>query len=176
MALTLEGLRCFVVAARLPTFRAAARSVALSPAAFGQRIRQLEEELDAPLFHRTTRAVALTEAGLRLLGDAERVLAAADELRHVGRGAPGIRPVELVLGTRHELGLSWIVPLVGALERDQPGLTLHLYFGSGPDLVMRIRSFALDCAVTSSRIVDPKLDELRLHEEQYRFVGCPAKP
>jgi len=171
MAISLDSLHCFRQAARLLNFRAAARTVALSPAAFGQRIRSLEEELGVRLFHRTTRSVVPTEAGLNLLPRAEQALAAADDCRRVGSGELGPSPAELVLGTRYELGLSWIVPLIEVLERRHPGLSLHLYFGSGPDLLMRVRSFAIDCAVTSTRLTDPKLDGIALHEERYTFVG-----
>ncbi len=174
MPLSTDNLRCFAEAARLLNFRAAARAVALSPAALGQRIRQIEDELGARLFHRTTRAVVMTEAGRNLLPYVDRALSAVEDCRRVGRGELGPAPMELVLGTRHELGLSYIVPMIDRLERQQPGLTLHVYFGSGPDLVMRVRSLAIDCAVTSSRITDPKLDDLRLHDERYTFVGSPA--
>lgn len=174
MPLSTDNLRCFAEAARLLNFRSAARAVALSPAALGQRIRQIEDELGVRLFHRTTRAVVLTEAGQNLVPYVDRALAAVEDCRRVGRGELGPAPMDLVLGTRHELGLSYIVPLIDSVERKQPGLTLHLYFGSGPDLVMRVRSLAIDCAVTSSRITDPKLDDFRLHDERYSFVGSPA--
>lgn len=171
VSLSLDSLRCFAEAARLLNFRAAARVVALSPAALGQRIRQLEDDLGAPLFRRTTRSVVLTEAGLALVPYAERALASVEDCRRVGRGELEAPPMEIVLGTRHELGLSWIVPMVDALEAKHPGLTVHLYFGSGSDLVTRVRARMLDCAVTSSRLVDPKLDGVRLHDEAYCFVG-----
>ncbi len=174
MALSIESLRCFAEAARLLNFRAAARAVALSPAALGQRIRQAEEDLDVKLFHRTTRAVVLTEAGLKLLPYAEKALASIEDCRLASRGALGAAPMELVLGTRHELGLSWILPMMEKLELKIPGLTLHFYFGSGPDLVARVRSLMIDCAVTSTRVVDPKLDGVRLHDEHYVFVGHPT--
>src|SRR5688500_15413615 len=111
VALSLETLRCFAEAARLLNFRAAARAVALSPAAFGQRIRQAEEEVDARLFHRTTRAVVLTEAGLKLLPHAQRALSAFDDCHQALRTDATPANLELVLGTRHELGLSWILPM-----------------------------------------------------------------
>ena len=174
MPLSVESLRCFAEAARLLNFRAAARAVALSPAALGQRIRQAEDELDVKLFHRTTRAVVLTEAGQKLLPYAEKALASIEDCRRASRGALGGAPMDLVLGTRHELGLSWILPMTEKLEQQQPGLTLHFYFGSGPDLITRVRSLMIDCAVTSTRIVDPKLDGVRLHDEHYVFVGHPT--
>ncbi|HTM20673.1 MAG TPA: LysR family transcriptional regulator [Kofleriaceae bacterium] len=169
----LDALRCFAEAARLLNFRAAARAVGLTPAALGQRIKQLEDQLDQRLFHRTTRSVVLTEAGLALLPLAHRALDAARDCVRQGRGELGAPPMELTLGTRHELGLSWIVPMLPRIGKDHPSLTLHLYFGSGPDLVLRVRTLDIDCAVTSTRLTDPKLDSARLHEERYAFVASP---
>src|SRR6185503_17822397 len=115
----LDSLRCFAEAARLLNFRAAARAVALTPAALGQRIQQLEAQLGRPLFHRTTRRVTLTEAGLALLPHAQTALAAADACLRAGRGETGPPPQELVLGTRHELGMSWIVPMLPLLRSEE---------------------------------------------------------
>lgn len=171
---SIDGLRCFVEAARLLNFRAAARAVGLTPAALGQRIRQLEELMEVKLFHRTTRSVTLTEHGSALLPHAHRALDAADACLRAGRGESGPAPIEITIGTRHELGLSWLLPSLPDLRGSQPGLTVHLYFGSGPDLVHRVRTLQIDCAVTSSVLSDAKVDFARLHEEAYQLVGAPA--
>jgi LysR family transcriptional regulator, glycine cleavage system transcriptional activator len=168
---SLESLQCFERAARLLNFRKAARAVGLTPAAFGQRIQRLEDQLGVKLFVRTTRTVHLTEAGLSLLEPAERCLRVAEETLRVARGDKAPPPMDLVLGTRQELGLSWILPQLDRLEKARPWLQLHLYFGSGPDLLLRVRTMEIDCAVTSSRFSDPKLDALRLHREDYVFCG-----
>jgi len=169
---SLDGLRCFLEAARFLNFRAAARAVALSPAALGQQLKKLEGELGEPLFVRSTRNVALTEAGRLLLPYARRALDAVEDCRGAALGKAPRVPLELVLGTRHELGMSWVVPMLDRLEKEHPGLTLHLYFGSGPDLLLRVRSATVDCAITSTRLTDPKLDSLKVHEERYAFVGA----
>jgi DNA-binding transcriptional LysR family regulator len=169
---SLDSLRCFTFAAKLLNFRAAARAVSLTPAAFGQRIKQLEEQLGVDLFRRTTRTVRLTEAGLAMLPYAERCLAAAGECAKVGRGESGMPPMDVVLGTRHELGVSWVLPQMDKLMAAQPWLQIHLYFGSGSDLILRVRTMEIDCAVTSTRFTDPKLDSARLHREDYVFVGA----
>jgi DNA-binding transcriptional LysR family regulator len=98
----------------------------------------------------------------------------AETCVRVARGEAGATPVELVLGTRHELGLAWIVPLVEKLEATHPQVTIHLYFGSGPDLENRVRSGEIDCAVTSRPSSDPRLASIRLHREDYVFVGHPT--
>lgn len=169
---SIENLRCFLAASRLLSFRNAARSCALTPAAFGQRIKHLEDELGVVLFQRTTRSVALTEAGIALVPLAERVLESAQECVRSARGETGPPPMEVVLGTRHELGLSWILPQYDALVAARPWLTLHLYFGSGSDLLLRVRTMEVDCAVTSTRFSDPKLDSSRLHREDYVLCGA----
>lgn len=171
---SVESLRCFAAAAKFLNFRAASRAVALTPAAFGQRIKQLEDQLGAQLFVRTTRSVRLSTAGLALLPAAQRALASMEECTRAVKATGTLPPMDLVLGTRHELGLSWILPQVDRLKALFPSIELHLYFGSGPDLVNRVRTMQIDCAVTSTRLADPKLEGLRLHREDYVMVAAPS--
>jgi DNA-binding transcriptional LysR family regulator len=77
----LNQLRCFVVAAEELHFGQAAQRLGMLPSALGRFIRLLEDELGARLFLRTTRDVALTEAGKLLLADARKLLAQADALQ-----------------------------------------------------------------------------------------------
>jgi DNA-binding transcriptional LysR family regulator len=169
----LESLRCFVRAATSPSFRAAAKSVALSPAAFGDRIRRLEEGLGARLFQRTTRRVGLTAEGARLLPQARRCLEEAERC-HAVVGSDGGPPFDIVIGTRFELGMSWLVPSLGKLERARPSRHLHVCFGDTADIVARILRDEVDCMVTSARLVAPGLGVARLHEEEYVFVGAQS--
>lgn len=171
---SVESLRCFAAAAKFLNFRAASRAVALTPAAFGQRIKQLEDQLGAQLFVRTTRSVRLSTAGLALLPAAQRALASLEECTRAVNATGILPPMDLVLGTRHELGLSWILPQIDRLKELFPTIEIHLYFGSGPDLVNRVRTMQIDCAVTSTRLADPKLEGLRLHREDYVLVGAPS--
>jgi DNA-binding transcriptional LysR family regulator len=64
------------------------------------------------------------------------------------------------------------LPQVDELTRRLPWLELHMYFGSGSDIVGRVRNMEIDCAVTSSLVMDPRLVGLRLHREDYVFVGA----
>ena len=168
-----ESLRCFMAAAERLNFRAAARAVALTPAALSQRIRQLERQMGASLFQRTTRSVQLTPAGLALLPRARACLAEAAACLRVVRDDAAPAAVELTLGTRFELGMSWIVPMLPALKEALPQLTLHLFFGSGHEIVERLRAGLIDCAVTSAQVTDVRLAGVRLHEERYAFVAAP---
>lgn len=63
----LSHLAAFAAVARHRSFRRAGAELGLSTSAVSYAIRALEERLGVGLFHRTTRSVALTEAGQRLL-------------------------------------------------------------------------------------------------------------
>ena len=167
----LDSLRCFDAAATTLNFRAAASRVHLSPAAFSDRLRRLEEHLGAPLFARTTRKVELSEGGRRLLPLARDVLSGADRLRMTVQSPTTPTPYELCLGTRYELGLSWLCPALSALERRRPERTIHLYNGDSPDLLVRLERGDLDAIVASVRLTSPRLSYAALHPEEYVFVS-----
>lgn len=166
----LESLRCFEAAATHLSFRIGARAVALSPTAFGDRIKRLETQLAAPLFARTTRRVELTPAGHHLLPQARLVLAEAERCARVvhERGAV---PYEVTLGTRFELGLSWLTPALEPLRSRHPERAVHLVFGDSEDLLSRARDGLLDAVVTSTRLTAGGLVYELLHDEDYVFVG-----
>ncbi|MGH2898066.1 MAG: LysR family transcriptional regulator, partial [Solirubrobacteraceae bacterium] len=71
------GLSELLAVARHQSFRAAAAELRVTPAAVSQAIRALEARVGLLLFQRTTRRVALTEAGTQLLA---RVRPAATDI------------------------------------------------------------------------------------------------
>jgi DNA-binding transcriptional LysR family regulator len=170
-----DSLRCFDAAATTLNFRAAAARVGLSPAAFSDRLSRLEEELGATLFERTTRHVDLSEAGRGLLPLAREVLASAERLKCAGREGVAANPYELYVGTRYELGLSWLCPALATLERRRSERTIHLYNGDSPDLLLRLERGDLDAIIASMRLTSPKLTYATLHAEEYVLVARRAR-
>ncbi len=170
----LDSLRCFDAAATTLNFRAAASRVHLSPAAFSDRLRRLEEHLGVALFTRSTRKVALSEHGHQLLPLARELLSGADRLRSAAQGPSVPTQYELCLGTRFELGLSWLCPALSVLERSHPERIIHLYNGDSPDLLARLERGDLDAIVASVRLTSPKLSYAALHAEDYVFVAQRA--
>jgi DNA-binding transcriptional LysR family regulator len=166
----LESLRCFVQAVTFASFRTAASKVALSPAAFGARIRRLEDQLGARLFVRTTRRVALTPAGAQLLPKARRCLDEAERCSRAFESSEAV-PYDLRIGTRFEVGMSWVVPALGSLERAKPERRLHVFFGDTAAILQEMLRDEVHCVITSARISTPNLVFARLQEEEYVLVG-----
>lgn len=167
----IDSLRCFVAAATHRNFRKGASEVALSPAAFSDRIGRLEDLLGVKLFARTTRSCALTPDGEKALVHAKRTIESARACLESTRAAP--LPFDLTLGTRYELGMSWIVPGLGELSRRCPERRLNLYFGDTDGLLRALAESTCDAAVTSARLAQSVLESASLHEETYVLVGAP---
>ena len=79
----LRHLRYFLAVERERNFSRAAKSLNIVQSALSMQVRDLEEELGAPLFSRTSRRVDLTEAGALLKVEAERTLAQAERARDI---------------------------------------------------------------------------------------------
>jgi DNA-binding transcriptional LysR family regulator len=169
----LESLRCFVLAATHSSFRLAARKAALSPAAFGARIRRLEEQFGQRLFARTTRRVELTPRGAELLPQAKSCIEEAERCAEpLVNGAP--EPFDLVVGARFDVGMRWIVPAFAHLERARPERHLHAAFGDVGDLIPRVFRDEVHCVLTAARLADPNLVSAPFREIEYVLVGSPA--
>lgn len=85
----LNALVAFLTVARRQSFAAAARELGVSPSALSQAVRHLEARLGAPILSRTTRSVALTATGRRLVEQAGPGVAQALEALKSATLRPG---------------------------------------------------------------------------------------
>jgi DNA-binding transcriptional LysR family regulator len=169
---SVDSLRCFVAAAQQLNFRRAAAEVALTPAALSQRIKQLEDQLGCVLFERSSRHVALTPAGSALLERARPALDALRACAEIAEAAPS--RLRLVIGTRFELGMSFLVPAMLELRTARPQWRIELDFGSGPEILERLERGAVDAIVTSAPVADADWESVAIHPEAYTMVAAPA--
>src|ERR1700754_206098 len=110
----LEAISVFVAVADLRGFAPAARRLRLSPSAVTRLIAALEERLGARLLQRTTRSVALTDAGARYLERARRILADVEEAELAAEGER-IRPSgRLVVSAPVGFGRLHVSPIMSA--------------------------------------------------------------
>jgi LysR family transcriptional regulator, glycine cleavage system transcriptional activator len=96
---SIRGLRTFCVAARRLSFKAAAEELCVTPSAVSHQIKGLEEQLQALLFERRTREVALTNLGATLFSQVEPLLCDLDKVtaRFLQRNGPRRRVLRLTL-------------------------------------------------------------------------------
>jgi DNA-binding transcriptional LysR family regulator len=100
LAIDFRRLRYFVAVAEERHFGRAAARLHVTTPPLSQRIRELEQALGLPLFERTSRRVALTPAGQRLLGEARAVLRAMDRFAATAAEL-GATPAAIAFGYCH---------------------------------------------------------------------------
>ena len=128
---SLEDLRAFLAVARERSFTRAAAQLGVSQSALSQTVRGLEPRLGLRLLTRTTRSVAPTEAGERLLravGPAfdqiDAGLAALGELRDKPAGT-----VRITAGDHPAATLLW--PKLARFLPDYPGIAVEVAVDNG---------------------------------------------
>jgi DNA-binding transcriptional LysR family regulator len=121
-----SGLAEFLAVARHASFRAAGAELGVTPSAISQAIRSLEARVGLPLFQRTTRKVALTDAGAALrvqLSPAAQSIAEAME----GAAASRSRPAGNLRLSVPRIALGLVVwDLVPAFRAVYPDITVDL--------------------------------------------------
>src|SRR5690348_11879485 len=121
----LAALRLFTRVARRGSFSAAARELGLSQPSASRTIAELEREVGAALLVRTTRAVALTDAGEDYLARIEPILAALDEADHGARGGGELRGV-LRVAASSSFTTRVVIPVLPSFVATHPKLRVEL--------------------------------------------------
>src|ERR1700682_1689638 len=128
-----ELLRSFVAVADCGGFHRAAERLNLTQPTVSQQIKRLELETKRPLFRRNTRAVALTDDGEMLLGDARRLLQLEETARR-RLTAPRLSGV-VRLGAVEEVADGLLVPALGRFARFHPNVRLEVLIGVSAELI-----------------------------------------
>ena len=123
---TLLNIKAFLLVARSGSFSAAARELSVAPSVVTKRITRLEDEMGAQLFVRSTRALALTPAGERLLPQYQRLVAELDEI--IGATAAAERGIEGHLRVKGPTTLTsmYLGKMFCDFHAQNPGLTFEI--------------------------------------------------
>jgi DNA-binding transcriptional LysR family regulator len=168
----LRQLQYFVVVAEELHFGRAAGRLHIVASAVSQQVRRLEHELGVALFDRTTRTVALTDAGRALLPHARRVLDDTAAVRIAADALRADRAATVRLGSSTGLATRLDAILAGFAER-APRARLELVTTTADERVRLLRDGRLDAAVLRAPGPDPALDLLPLWDDPL-VVALPA--
>lgn len=165
-----EGLDEFVAVAECGQFTAAAERLSLSSSQVSRQIARLEERLQTRLFYRSTRRVALTEAGQTFLQHCQRLQDAREEaLRAVGD--LGSEPKGLLRMTcAVAYGERFIVPLVTEFMIQHPQLRVDIEL---TNRTLDLLHDGLDLAIRLGRLQDSRLVAARLASRQLYLCAAP---
>lgn len=172
----LRQLRYLVALAEEGHFTRAADRAHVAQPALSQQIRRLEGELGLPLVERTTRRVAMTEAGELLVGRARRVLAELDGALAELQALKGLLAGRVTVGAMHTMGPIDVSLVLAEFRRRHPGVELTVREHSSEELAELVRIDELDLAFLSvtERVESHGLGLHRLVSEELVAVLPPA--
>ena len=153
----LRQIRYFTVLADELSFTRAARRLHVSQPPLSFQIASLEAELGARLFNRTSRSVALSEAGKAFLPHAQAVLARLDEARsHVTSVASGLQGrVQVGLAGSHFLGP--FPKFIQQFRLQRPAVEVVLHEMKPSDHLQALRNGRLDLCVSRNPLNDTQV-------------------
>jgi len=165
-----NSMQVFVAVADTQGFAPAARKLFMSPPAVTRTIAALEDHLGVMLFHRTTRQVRLTEAGLRFLEDCRRILGDLDEAEESVAGAHRAPRGKLSVTASTRFGCMHVAPLlIDFLER-YPEVSVQTLF---VDRVVNLMDEGLDVAVRIGELPDSSLTAIRVGSVRRVICASP---
>lgn len=126
MNISSRQLAVFLEISRLQSFARAAELVHLSPSGISMLVKELEQQVGARLFERTTRALKLTEAGRQLQPVAERIVQELRDLQAVVQGSEAIARQRLAIAATPTVSASLLPGVLGEFAQSHPQVHVNL--------------------------------------------------
>lgn len=150
---------------------AAGRELGLSPAVISKRIRRLEEALGVRLLQRTTRQIALTEAGQGFYARVVSILASVEDAQAwVASGAAAARGL-LRVSAPTSFGRMHVAPHLGPFLDAHPGVRIDLVLS---DSFVDLVAGGFDLAIRIGELPDSSLVAKRLAPNHRVLCASPA--
>jgi DNA-binding transcriptional LysR family regulator len=155
--INLSQLRIFQAVAQTRSFTRAAEVVHLTQPGISKHIKQMEEYYGIPLFDRLGKKVALTQAGIILLGASQEVTVSIENAEQRIDDLKGLRGGRLVLGTSFPIGVYILPRVLAAFRESYPSVEVVLEISLSEKVNARILSNRLDLGLVTHRVNDPRL-------------------
>lgn len=155
----LRALEVFIAVADAGSLAAAARGLSLSAPTVTRILGEFEIELGVLLFHRTTRALTLTDPGKNFLEDARRIVTQYQEASDAVKGAHRA-PTGLLRVTAPNLfGTYYILPVILTFMKAYQGVTVETIF---LDRIVNIVEEGIDLAIRIGELEESSMMAIRV--------------
>jgi DNA-binding transcriptional LysR family regulator len=165
MDLQWDDLKIFLAVARTESLSGAGRVLKVDPATVGRRIARLEENLGAPLFAKSPQGYAMTDAGQRLMGHAERAESAMGAAVEELAGQAGALSGQIRIGAPDGCANFLLPQVCAAIVADNPDLEVQIV---ALPRVFNLSKREADMAIgvsppAAGRLTVQKITDYRLH-------------
>jgi DNA-binding transcriptional LysR family regulator len=167
------GLQAFLAIAERGSFHRAAAHLGITQTALSHRVRKFEEQLREKLFIRTTRAVALTPAGLALLPRARQLLDDARDLFEDLGSRAATRHDSVAIGCLPTAAVHVMPAVLVEFARLYPGTAVRIFDNSAGQIAERVQKGEAEFGITILGTGRWDLEIRPLLKEPFMLI-CPA--
>lgn len=168
--MNLTRLQIFIAVCSTGSFTRAADHLAVTKSAVSQHVAALERELGVQLLHRSTRKLALTDAGAALLDEGRALLEQAQRLaERTRRQAAQLTGVLRI--TSAEEAAGWVAPLIAEYVRLHPGMQVDYHPN---DRLLDLVAEGMDLSLRTTGRRDSSLHAANLAVFDIWCVASPA--
>jgi DNA-binding transcriptional LysR family regulator len=168
--LDVRQIRYFAVVAEEKHFGRAAQRLGMSQPPLSLAIRQLEAELETPLFRRNSRHVELTRAGIALQREARLLLRQFEEAKAQVKAVADGKEGRLRVGFGGSMLYRGLPQIVDLFRKKNPGIELLLTELNSVEQVAAIKRDEIDFGFVLGAKTAAELNGFRFHAEP--FVAC----
>ncbi len=168
-------LEAFLEAAGRGSFRRAAHALLLSQPSVSARVQALEDEVGAPLFHRTARGVRLTTLGQTFLPFAQRSIETLRRGREVVESVRQASVGVLNMATARVVGTYVLPEILQNFHRLYPETNLRIKVGGSTDVLQMVVDEEVQLGLARF-MQHPDVDALHLYDEEAVLVVHPEHP
>jgi DNA-binding transcriptional LysR family regulator len=171
--LNLKFLETFVWVARLRSFSLAAEKLCTTQAAVSNRIATLERDLGVRLFERDLRNVSLTPHGLRALPQAEAIVRMVGEFERAIGDADNLRGT-VMIGAIDSIVYAWLPRLIDRVKEAYPNVTIDLTVDTSINLARQIQDGQIDLGLIMGPVVAPHIRNIELCSFDCLWIAAPT--
>ncbi|WP_040976739.1 LysR family transcriptional regulator [Necropsobacter massiliensis] len=165
-----SALTAFHTVAETGNFTAAAKQLGVAVSSVTRQIDQLEQSLGTALFHRSTRQIALTNAGVLYLQQTRTILDDLDSANLALKLELDQPQGKLRITFAHAYGSKVLAPILAEFARQYPKIQLEVY---GSDEYVDLQAERFDLAVRLGKINDDNLIAKFIAPQQRLLCASP---
>ena len=174
----IRTLQALLLIEELGSLRAVAKALHTSQPSLTSAIKQLEDELNAPLLARSSRGVTLTHFGQAFIKHARLIVSqcrrAQDEIAQLRGHWEG----KVAFAASPTVALTALPPAIASFTQEYPNVTTQIRAGLFPAVAPQLRDGTLDFALTAAHIrdIDPDIVAEELFVSDIVIVSQKSHP
>lgn len=162
MDLPYDALRAFVMVAEEQSFSRAGERLLRSQSAISLKVAKLEECVGHRLLDRSTKHVALTEAGSVLLAYARQTEALLEQAAHELADLDGLERGRLVICASDTTGCYRLPAILQRYRQRHPGIEIVIRNATSPRTIEALLAHEIDLGIVTLRKLNPGIEALPL--------------